>query len=164
MRRCRKSSVAAAAAIELTFGAGTLSQVRLFGRKVALGTGTIIGIDFGCGRSGAQNPRPSYRRRCPLKRAAPHGIASRLGPELMPQPGSELAVGLAFLKQGEEFTGRDAFEHFGDAAEAGPGKAVRDVAGIEAVNEELEHFVAKVTRQFFFSAPPPDSLQVSVCV
>lgn len=82
----------------------------------------------------------------------------------MPQPGPELAVGLAFLKQGEEVAGRDALEQFGDAAEADLGKAVRDVEGIEAVNEELEHFVARVARQLFFSAPPPDSLQVSVCV
>lgn len=82
----------------------------------------------------------------------------------MPQPCPELAVGLAPLKQGVEVAGRYALEHFGDAAEAGLGKAVRDIAGIDPVDEELEHFVSSVSRQFFFSAPPPDSLQVTVCV
>lgn len=67
----------------------------------------------------------------------------------MLQPSPELAVGLAFLKLDEEIAGRDALEHCGDAAEADLGKAVREVAGVEPVNEELENFVARVSRQLF---------------
>ena len=145
----------------------TGGQDKLFrpvGSDGRVGSGTVIGIDLGGGIQWPTIHVRQHRRRCPLKRAASQWFASRLGPELMPEPSPELAVGLAFLKQGEEVAGRDALEHFGDAAEADLGKAVRDVAGIQAVQEELEHFVASVTRQLFFSAPPPDSLQISVCV